>query len=189
MKKSLLFVSLIVFSLLISSCGAKEISIEELVLQIDKEETYESSPASLAIVYGSIEEIESDADLIVKCSLNEQKIVSLDGFPQTHSYVIVEDVYKGDISVGSLIEIIEEGGYNGKVLAGIPLISNTNNYFLMLKEYKNAYYICGAFQGRFIEREGYVFQQATADVKLADTYSPLTTEVFSMKLQNNLVEE
>lgn len=49
------------------------------------------------------------------------------------------------------------------------------------------YYICGAFQGRFIEREGYVFQQATEDVKL-QKYAPLKLGDFEKMLTDTIDE-
>lgn len=71
-------------------------------------------------------------------------------------------------------------------MSGIPQLSKDYDYYLMLIEYKGSYYVCGAFQGRFVEREGYVFQQATSDVKLSKTYSPVSSEAFETMITNDL---
>lgn len=63
-------------------------------------------------------------------------------------------------------------------MGGIPQLSSDNNYYLMLDDSNGIYYVCGAFQGRFIEREGYVYQQATEDIKQTFKYSPITSENF-----------
>ena len=119
-----------------------------------------------------------------KGTVTEQNEVLLDGFPQTHTMMDVTSVLKGDVQVGDSIEVIEEGGIDGRLVCGIPQLSTDYDYYLMLLEYEGAYYVCGAFQGRFVERDGYVFQQATEDVKLTRTYSPLSAEEFeSMVLE------
>ena len=51
--------------------------------------------------------------------------------------------------------------------------------FLVNSDRGNAaeYCVVGAFQGKFIQREGYYFQQATESVKLtADEYAPQDEE-------------
>lgn len=60
-------------------------------------------------------------------------------------------------------------------MEGLPPLDKSNEYILFLFQDHGNTYICGAFQGRFIIREGYVFQQATEDVKLKN-YSPTTVE-------------
>ena len=62
-----------------------------------------------------------------------------------------------------------------------------DSYILFLTEYNGSYYVCGAFQGRFIEREGYVFQQATEDTKLRG-YTPISVEDFADSLTGLTVE-
>lgn len=161
-------------------------TITERIAEIDLEETYQSAPVSLAIVYDDVPTIVSDADVIIKGSVTSQKVVELDGYPQTHTTMTVTTVLKGDIEVGSSINIIEEGGYDGKLICGIPQLSSENDYYLMLIEYEEAYYVCGAFQGRFVEREGYVFQQATEDVKLTRTYAPMTAEEFEAMVTGDI---
>jgi len=170
----------------LSACSANSNDIENIISKIDLEETYPSSPASLAVVYENIDEMLKDADAVVKGSVVDQEVVMLDGFPQTHTMIEVSHVLKGAIATGSSIEIIEEGGSEGKVMSGIPQLSKDYDYYLMLIEYKGSYYVCGAFQGRFVEREGYVFQQATSDVKLSKTYSPVSSEAFETMITNDL---
>lgn len=186
MKKILACIMFFCLILSISACETANNSVEDRIAAIDLEETYASSPATLAVVYNNINEMLADADIVVKGNVIGQEVISLDGFPQTHTMINVTSVLKGTISKGENIEIIEEGGYEGKVLSGIPQLSKDNDYYLMLIEYKDCYYICGAFQGRFIEREGYVFQQATSDVKLSKNYTPIPAESFEAMIAENL---
>ncbi|MCC8153559.1 MAG: hypothetical protein LIP01_04720 [Tannerellaceae bacterium] len=98
------------------------------------------------------------------------------------------EVYKGLANVGDTLEVVEEGGQEGKVMGGLPQLNGNNDYILFLTEYNGCYYICGAFQGRFIEREGYMFQQATEDTKLR-SYTPVSVEDFSASLAELTVEK
>ena len=162
----------------LSSCGGQVDSTGSIdadeIERINTEETYPSIPATLAVTYHDVESITNDADIIVKGTVTGQEVVPLDGFPQTHTTMDVTSVLKGDVQVGDSIEVIEEGGFDGHLVCGIPQLSTDYDYYLMLLEYEGAYYVCGAFQGRFVERNGYVFQQATEDVKLTKTYAPLS---------------
>ena len=189
MKKGILFfVALIYISMLVGCSPSASVDIAK----IDREETYPEAPGQLNTEYEDVQTIAADAAVIVEISVDDQKVVMLDGYPQTHTIVNVHQVYQGDIDIGDFMEVVEEGGYDGKVMGGLPLLSKENKYVLFLNEYKGYYYICGAFQGRFIEREGYLFQQATADVKL-DTYSPLSITDFSAELidliEKNTIEK
>lgn len=159
---------------------------EAEINQFDMEETYPEALGSLAVSYGSLDDIVDDADVIVYGTPKSSNIVKLDGFPQTHTYFAVSDVIKGELNVGDEIEVIEEGGYEGTVAGGIPKLTDSNSYILFLLKYKGSYYICGAFQGRFIEKSGYVFQQATEDVKLSRSmYAPIRTEDFIAEIKAN----
>lgn len=179
MRKILTAVSILCMILVLASCGSKSETFIDPISAIDAEETYPSIPASLAVTYNSVDEIVSDADIVVKVSVGEQNVELLDGYPQSHTMVEVLKVLKGDVLEGDVLEVVEEGGQDGEVLGGIPQLSDINDYYLMLTEYNEYYYVCGAFQGRFVEREGYVFQQAVKDVKLSsDSYSPITSESF-----------
>lgn len=172
----------------LTSCGGQPSSTGSVnadeIERINTEETYPSIPATLAVTYHDVESIIDDADIVIKGTVTEQDEVLLDGFPQTHTMMDVASVLKGDVQVGDSIEVIEEGGFDGRLVCGIPQLSTDYDYYLMLLEYEGAYYVCGAFQGRFVERDGHVFQQATEDVKLTRAYSPLSSEEFeSMVLE------
>ena len=147
--------------------------------------SYPEAPGQLEVKYSSISEIVGDATDIVKVSILEQTVEMLDGYPQTHTTVQVHETYKGDVSVGENLVVIEEGGQDNKVMGGIPQMSKNSNYILFLTEYSGKYYICGAFQGRFIIRDNYVFQQATEDAKLT-TYAPAKIDDFVMAVQNDI---
>lgn len=186
MKKKVFILSamLLVITILAGCSMQKESWIEK----IDREETYPSAPGQLETVYADMDAIVADADLIAQVSVVNQTVEILDGFPQTHTNVKVTEVYKGVADVGDELEVVEEGGQEGKVMGGLPQLSNANDYILFLTEYNGCYYVCGAFQGRFIEREGYMFQQATEDTKLR-SYTPVSVENFAASLAELTVEK
>lgn len=102
---------------------------------LDKVETYPAAPGELEVVYENFEDIVYDAEVIVNISVRNQKVELLDGYPQTHTFVNVQEVYKGNVASGDIIE-----------------------------------------------REGYLFQQATEDTKLKN-YKPLSEVSFSTSLE------
>lgn len=161
-------------------------STGDRIAEIDQEETYPDVPGTLAVVYGDLAELTDDASLIVKGTVTEQEVQRPEGLPQTHTTLKVQSVWKGELSPDSQIEVVEEGGGSGTVLGNIPQMSPDYSYYLMLREEDGTYYICGAFQGRFVEREGYVFQQAIEGVKLEE-YAPLPAASFEETIQS-LVE-
>lgn len=150
---------------------------DETINKINEEETYPDTPGELQTVYKSIKDIAFDSDDIVKVSILGNTIEMLDGYPQVHTTVEIQSVIKGNLKTGDKIEIIESAGGPEEVLGGIPYLKDELSYVLFLTQYNQNYYIVGAFQGRFIEREGYLFQQASTGVKLRD-YAPLKTDDF-----------
>ena len=187
MRKETAFLLTIVVLLFVfcAITGCSSDIAENDIKRIDKEETYPEAPGQLEVKYSSISEIVGDATDIVKVSILEQTVEMLDGYPQTHTTVQVHETYKGDVSVGENLVVIEEGGQDNKVMGGIPQMSKNSNYILFLTEYSGKYYICGAFQGRFIIRDNNVFQQATEDAKLT-TYAPAKIDDFVMAVQNDI---
>ncbi len=167
----------ILISMMFATVGCRNKFSTDFISKIDKEETYMEAPGQLEVTYKDISEIIDDAEYIVMASVIEQSIEMLDGYPQTHTRVQIRDVYKGNLEPDMKIEIVEEGGQENKVMGGIPQMNKENDYMLFLSEYNEKYYICGAFQGRFIIREGFVFQQATEDVKLV-AYKPVEIDSF-----------
>jgi hypothetical protein len=153
------------------------------VAKIDQEETYPETPGSLEKVYATFAELEEDASLIAEVEIQSTEVVMLDEFPQTHSQAKVLAALKGDLQTGATIEIVEEGGDTdqGDAAVGVPAMRESSKYILFLDVLDGIYYIKGAFQGKFIEREGYVFQQATEDIKL-DDYSPELIDEFKGKV-------
>ncbi len=177
-KNAFVLLAMILVITILAGCSMQG---ESLIEKIDREETYPEAPGQLEKVYSDIDAIAVDADLIAQVSVVKQTVEILDGFPQTHTNVKVTEVYKGLAKVGDNLEVVEEGGQEGKVMGGLPQLSKDNDYILFLTEYNGCYYICGAFQGRFIEREGYMFQQATEDTKLR-SYTPVSVEDFAASL-------
>lgn len=150
---------------------------QQLINKINAEETYPQAPGSLEVIYKSMGELVADADMIVRISVNTQKTEVLDGYRQVHTAVTINDIYKGNLKIGDSVNVVEEAGQEGKVLGGIPVLNADYEYILFLTEYNGNYYPCGAYQGRFILREGYLFQQATEDVKLS-SYTPMPIDNF-----------
>ncbi len=150
---------------------------QQLINKINAEETYPEAPGSLEVIYKSMGELVADADMIVRISVNTQKTEVLDGYRQVHTAVTINDIYKGNLKIGDSVNVVEEAGQEGKVLGGIPVLNADYEYILFLTEYNGNYYPCGAYQGRFILREGYLFQQATEDVKLS-SYTPMPIDNF-----------
>jgi len=185
-SKIYIFVLAIMVVVFLGACSKdKGNELEETIRRINEEETYPEAPGELEIKYDNINDIISDADNIVKIKVLEQSIEMLDGYPQTNTIAEIDYVSKGNLNIGDEIVIVEEGGNDGKVLGGIPVLKDKSEYVLFLTEYNDKYYIVGGFQGRFIEREGYLFQQATSDVKLAN-YTPMKTEDFLKMVEENL---
>lgn len=184
MKKYLLAVLSLVCIITMAACSSREPDL----IALNEEEIYPSGPASLAVIFNSIEEISDYSALIVDCNVESSEVVMVDGFPQTHSTVTINSVLKGDIGEGASIVVLEEGGVTPTGTAritGVPWLEVGNHYMLCLVEsqlpgYEDAYYISGAFQGKFVEKEGYYFQQATEGTKLSlDEYYPQTIDGFS----------
>lgn len=186
MKHMRIICLVVLFVALLGGCGAKQ-EMETDIEKINLEETYPQAPGQLETVYTDISDILDDAEAVVEISVVNSHVEMLDGYPQTHTEVEITNVYKGDLQAGEVVNVIEEGGQDGIIMGGLPQLSSDNSYILCLIEYKNNYYICGAFQGRFIEREGYVFQQATEDVKL-QKYAPLKLGDFEKMLTDTIDE-
>lgn len=158
------------------------------VEEIDAAETYPDFPGTLAVIYDDLAALTADADAIVRIAVEDQSTQMPDGYAQVHTFVTVQEVYKGALDAGARIEVVEEGGGEGKVIGGIPCLNDAQEYVLFLTAYEDCYFICGAFQGRFIVREGYAFQQAVEGVKLSD-YTPLPLVDFEGEIQSLLPAE
>ena len=148
------------------------------IKQINAEETYPSSMASLVQIFHSVEELYEDAELAVEVIVQGTEVILLDDLPQTLSTVRVVTALKGQPS-GDTVIVREEGGVvDGRQQHwGVPPMEEGQHLILFLVDSglgnENEYCVLGAYQGKFIEREGYFFQQATEDVKLSDeAYSP-----------------
>lgn len=181
MKKFIAVVLALVCVLGLIGCNQKD--PQQLISKIDSEETYPTVPGSLEVIYKNMSELVADADMIVRISVDTQSVEVLDGYNQVHTSATINNIFKGDQEIGNSVKIIEEAGQEGTVLGGIPVLNSDHEYILFLSEYNGNYYPCGAYQGRFVLREGYLFQQATEDVKLSD-YSPMTVETFVAEILN-----
>ncbi len=173
--KKILALFLVMIMSFICACNS---TTSARIREIDMEEMYPDVPGELSIIFRNLSEIVDDANLIVRVTSLGKTEQLLGGLPQTHTNVRVEECIKGNAEPGSILEVIEEGGYKGKVLGGMPQMPEGTSYFLFLHDHGGGIcYISGAFQGRFIIREGYVFQQATEEVKLKN-YTPVAVKEF-----------
>lgn len=172
MKKRLSAVVCIMLILILTACSA---NLEEL----DKAETYPASPGALETIYTSMDQLAQDADVIAEVTVLSQEVVPLDALPQTHSLIRIDKLLKGDPIKDNVLTVIEEGcdTKDQTVILGVPPMKQGETYILHLQESEGKHYILGAFQGKFIIKKDYVFQQSTEDVKM-QTYFPLTKEEF-----------
>ncbi|WP_282925879.1 hypothetical protein [Helcococcus kunzii] len=178
------YIILLMLVFVLGACKNNNLT-KEKISQLEKEEIYPEPAGMLESEYEKLKDIIKDSETIVKASAISNKKIVLDGYPQIHTNVTIKDVLKGDLTKGDNITIVEEAGSDGKVVGEIPILSSNNDYFLFLKEYKNNYYIVGAFQGRFIVKENYVFQQTSENIKLED-YSPMDYNDFKNLIISNL---
>ena len=175
MKKYLTLLLAILLLFAVVSCGGSKLSESELK-KLAEEEIYPDFPGSLAVFYDSMEQLEQDAVTVVHVEIMEQEVILLDGFPQTHSTTKIKAVLKGNVTAGDEITVVEEG--EGETLfMGVPPMNASREYILYLKEHEGVYYPCGAFQGKFVIKEGYVFQQGAGDTYIK-AYTPVTAEEF-----------
>ena len=173
MKLRGIITPLICLALLLCACGSNATSVNaDRIDEINQEETYASGITSLSVIVDSISDLYELAEVIADVQVLSTETIDVDGFPQTVSTAEILIAYTGNIQEGDTIYIREEGGaLNGTTYSiGVPTLQAEDHALLFLidsgLDNENEYCIVGAYQGKFIEREGYYFQQATEDVKL-----------------------
>lgn len=179
MKKIVfLIIALVLASAFFTVGCVKKDNDKEKSGELAKQETYPALMGSLQTVYDSFDEMKKDAACIALVEINDRRIETTETLPMTYTSVSVKEVYKGELKPDDVIEVIEEGGFTDEILLGdYPQLKKGSQYVLFMLHTEGNYYICGAFQGRFILRDGFVVQQRTEDVGLKD-YSPVTLEEF-----------
>lgn len=158
--------------------------------EIEKSETYPASRGSLAKVHTSIMSIIDNTDEIIFCEVIKARNVEYAEFPMTISSVKVTRSIKGQVSIGSIINVAEMGGEltgKGKFVLDVPVMTVGNNYCLFVFKDNDLYRIVGAFQGKFVIKSGYIFQQATIDTKLKD-YEPLSENYFVDYINKTMIQ-
>ncbi len=137
-------------------------------------------PIALAVVYKSVEELANDAEYIAEIEVQSADVL-LRLPPLSLSNVKIITPLKGDLKADDVITVAEEGAMategRDAVIVGAPVLNMGNRYVLFLNKYEDNYIVLGVYQGKFIEREGYVFQQSTDDIK-TDAFAPVTIEEF-----------
>lgn len=151
---------------------------EERIEQIRDEEIYPDAPVSLVKHYQALSELYDDATIIIRGVLDDierEKVTIDDNLPANEEFIystfIVEEAIKGSIEKGDQVTV-RDIGMDEYVVGGIPLYDEDHSYILFLLESEGTNHVVGAFQGRFVIREGYAFQQTTEYAQLAD-YTPL----------------
>ena len=154
--------------------------------KLDAEETYPQIPVALAVVYKSVEELANDAEYIAEIEVQSADVL-LRLPPLSLSNVEVITPLKGNIKADDIITVAEEGAMATEdreaVIVGAPVLNMGNRYILFLNKYEDNYIVLGVYQGKFIEREGYVFQQSTDDIK-TDAFAPVTIEEFMANVRS-----
>lgn len=184
MKRTRSVLSVLLTLLLLAGCAAGGLSARTMDA-IDQEETYPDGPYELAAVYHSVEELYEAAHLVLVGHVTEQTCTDPDGFPQTTSRLKVEQVVYGAYPAET-VAVTEEGGTTSRgqvVYVGVPFMEQDQRYLLFLtkEDEQGRRFVVGAFQGKFILREGHLFQQAAQEVKLSrEAYTPVPLEEFPM---------
>ena len=150
--------------------------------ELSSEENYSGIAGELAVYYEKMSDMTADADCIALVEVLGRRIdMGETGWtvdPMTYTRIRLKTVYKGEENVGDTFEVIEMGGFDEKHLLGdFPQLSEDSEYVLFMLHSEGNHYICGAFQGRFIIREGYAVQQTMDNVRLLD-YTPVKLEEF-----------
>ena len=178
MKKALLCV---IALLSLTACGTKSEIEAAKIEKINAEETYPDGMYALSVIFSSLEELYESADVVVAGEVAGSESATPDGLLQTCSTVRVKTVLKGE-TTGKTVLVREE------MTGSVPVLKEGQKVLLFLVETglpdtEGEYYIAGAFQGKFVCREGLYFQQATEGIKLpSEEYYPSTLEEITKRL-------
>lgn len=154
--------------------------------------------ASWSKVYESADALINDADVIIKGELIEEVPELRNDMVFTYERVKATEVYKGNVSVGDILDILQTGGNYGSIstpsIDEAPLFSeissvtaiDSTEFLLCLKQteydelYGSYYLICGGFQGAGIitEQAGNESIATLVDVEnvIFDEYSLMEIE-------------
>ncbi|MCI8538316.1 MAG: hypothetical protein HFF18_06580 [Oscillospiraceae bacterium] len=179
MKKRLALLLLAVCLLGAAACSGGERELTEAaLLALNEEETYEEDRLfCYADIFASVSELYDASELIVECSVDTAETLTLEGHPEKYSTVTVNTVLRGEAEEGGALVVLEGP-------SPVPKLEEGQHLILFLNECDSAWYdelycISGG-QGKFIEREGYYFQQAHHTVKLPlEEYYPQTLSGFT----------
>ncbi|WP_421385353.1 hypothetical protein ACOJQI_11515 [Bacillus salacetis] len=148
MKKLLLFVLLI---LLMAACSNKPNSSSRAIEVSRSSGDYK--------VYESLEELETDSGLIIKGQLHGEPSIQKEYQNEVHIYsvrrseVMIEEVFKGQVSEGETIIMYEPGYVQNDILEtieGYVPMSKSGNYILFLRKNPNGeFVVMGADQGKY----------------------------------------
>lgn len=150
---------------------------------LSKGEIYPDVSAELEVIYDSLSSLEKDSTHIVRVKIEGHEVVDPNRYPETYSKATTLESIKGEMTRGQGITTVEAGGYGKHTLGEIPVMSTSDEYVLFLIEYKGYYYVTGAFQGRFILKDGYAVQQGSESAHLKD-YVPQPQERLIEKIRS-----
>lgn len=191
-RRMLKVFSVFLVCLLLASCATgtrATMRSEPVTLSADRlaaiknEEIYPDAPIELVRFYHDVQELYDDATIVIQGTLDhiERKGTGFDGGLSTQEEFIystfnVEEAIKGSIEKGDQVTVRDVGS-GDYVVGGVPLYDEDHSYILFLLESEGEHFVVGAFQGRFVIREGYAFQQTIEPAQLAD-YTPLKADEF-----------
>lgn len=133
--------------------------------KIAQEKQKQITTASWSLVYESADMLINDADIIIRGELIEEIPELRNDMVFTYERIVVTEVYKGDVSAGEILDVLQTGGDYGSVstpsIDEAPLFSEVistadikeTEFILCLKQteyddlYGSYYLICGGFQG------------------------------------------
>lgn len=184
MKRRLLPLLLAVCLLGAAACSPGKSGLtEEELLALNAEETYEEDRMfCYGELFSSVSELYDASELIVECRVDTAETLTLEGYSQQYSTVTVGTVLRGAAEEGASLVILEDA-------SPVPRLEEGQHLILFLSECNSAWYdplycVSGG-QGKFIEREGYYFQQAHNTVKLPlEEYYPQTLSGFTGLLED-----
>ena len=162
----------------------------ERIEQIKSEEIREEAPISWTRYYDNLEQLTEDSTLVIYGRLEqstEEPIEDDSIYAGNNAFVDsrfqIEEIIYGDAPNDDTITIrdLSSGDH---LLGGVPFYEDDANYILFLIKEEGHHHILGAYQGRFVIREGHVFQQTLEDIQLED-YQPLVYEDFKAALPTN----
>lgn len=156
--------------MLLTGCGAVEtvhpfsaavFTSAEEVYAVDRQETYEKASGKTGKYFNDLEALAAAADeIVLGCAVSvEQNALRPSSGAVTEFRV--QEVWKGSLRESFTITVREDGV--------LPPMEPDGTYLLFLEgEFPEEHRLCSPSQGRFVERNGYLFQQTWKNRKIPE---------------------